>query len=446
VFTDPALQRLEDTILSGGLYDASANVIGLAKGIGFEIYNVKMDNADGFILVREGKGNSKIKSRRIIGVNSKNSLKRKRAFIAQELNRYYLAKLNNDEKDLELSQRDTLVLNKNDFDDNVYCLVKDKGNKDLRCLSEKERREVLEDKDIRGRLIENYRIFFTNLLSIVRADKARQIESMAINELLQYQIVKVENDVELKKDQFQSDIERKRDEQVTSLFERYVDLYTVRENKRIKYREWLFAFCILMAVSIIGISLWMLVKWLPIIAGQYKTTPTQLAAVTDVTPAPSTDGFRLERLLFSVAEASDDLDEVSTSSTVSSSADSENEDINDIKDYIDNALASDASTATKDIVAIVSICVTILSSIFVLLRMIAKYVLPIDEEKNMQEIVKMIQKNDFKHEIVVRLYDKKMYKDLVNYLNMADTTEITNGANKIQQNQKIPSSNDNQTT
>jgi hypothetical protein len=429
MFKDPALQRLENTILTGKLYNASENVIGIAKDNGFEICNVNMDTADGFIYVSEDKENNVKKSRKTIGVNSKNSLKRKKAFIAQELSRYYLAKLKNEEKSLEIAQRDTLVLNKIDFENNVYFHVTDQENNEWTKINEEDRSRELANSTVKDRLIENYKAFFTNILSLIKTDKALQIESSAIKELLSYQIVKVGNDTELRKDQFQSDIERERDEQVTTLFEGYINAYIQKEEKKIKYRGVLFAFCIISASLIIAISLGMLIVGLVLVSNQNKEDLSSSSTVTDMTPAPSTEGFRLERILFSVAEATGEKEDTVGNEIENSSAVMENNDVSEIENYVDSVLSSNTSTATKDIVAIISICVTILGSIFGLLKMIAKYVLPTDEEKSMQEIVKIIQKNDFKHEVVQRLYEAKLCKEIVQYLNKSDAVDESENQN-----------------
>lgn len=419
-----AFLKLESKILDGSLFDEKTDVVALAKENGFQVYNADMDDADGFITVDDNQVIPMFGSNRVIGVNAWKDVKRKKAIIAQELGRYYAQKQSDPDIKLKYTLRDTAILNKENFEENV---LKKSGIPLKTALKSDENIEKART---------NAKKYFDTVLSVpdiaVKTKDAIETDLNESKEVSKYKKSRVDDEKELEKHCFQTDIQIKREEDISTLFKGYVEIFVKREKQRSKYRGWLFGFCICTAFGIIVASLIMLSIWLPIIAGQYRATPTPspTTTVTDVPPAPSTEGFRIERLLFSVAEAAENGEDEANSGTINDSDSLGNDNLGEIKDYIDSALASNSSIAAKDIVAIISICVTILGSIFVLLRMIAKYVLPADEEKSMQEIVKLIQENDFKHWIVRLLWESKEYDSIVTYLNQPKTIENPADPNK----------------
>lgn len=55
------------------------------------------------------------------------------------------------------------------------------------------------------------------------------------------------------------------------------------------------------------------------------------------------------------------------------------------------------SMATEDVVSLVSVCITYLTLVVGILKIITKHIFPAKEEKNITEIVKTIQDNDFQN-------------------------------------------------
>jgi hypothetical protein len=438
-----AYQKLERKILDGSLFDAGTDVVELAKDNGFTIFNAEMDDADGFIAVDDENEIKEFESNKAIGVNARKPKQKKKEIIAQELSRYYAQKQANVGKKLKYALKDTAILDKDNYRRSVLTNLenddKDNGNY-VNAINNGKANDVA--------------VKLNDLLSTpiytIQTDELMEIDPKKTQEIANVKRKRIENQEGLDDYCLQTPIQRKRDQQITHLFQGYVELYKYKEYMRITQRGRLFCFCIIAASVIIAISLLMLGTWLSTLAQQYKTTPTPAGTVSTISASPEAAGEWLERLLINEAKADTATAPEATISpevtltpaasvsqkTSETSADptppiNQQEDDADNKNGdFDNVFASDASTAAKDIVAVVSVCVTILGSIFGLLTMIAKYVLPMDEEKNMQEIVKLIQRTDFKHEVVHILEDNGRAGDIVKYLNMQDTLEEQSDSKK----------------
>jgi hypothetical protein len=406
---DAGLRKLGESILDGSIFEK--DVLSLAEENGFTVYNTAMDDADGFIVVNEKGKLPGYDGHKIIGVNANKDIKMKKELVAQELCRYYALKMSCHNKSIKFAHRSTLILRKDKFNELI--------------IPPETKQAISIEKKLK--MVEN------NINTVL----SQPVYSMAretgedVHDVYEwdetvfcYNSELIRSQDEMTGNPFQSDMQRARDLQVAELLSGYVRLYKQREFHRIKSRGILLWFCIIMAAGLIVSSLVLLFMWIPHVAKSYETTTTAMAVET---PAGGEKGFSVADLFIGVASA----DENTPGETAAGTSAASSFGMGDVKDYVDSVLNSDASNAAKDIVAIVSICVTILGSIFGLLKMVAKYVLPLNEESNMQRFVDTIQENDFKNQMVMMLYRNSMFEDITTYLGMKKDSETQSGTNNL---------------
>lgn len=274
--------------------------------------------------------------------------------------------------------------------------------------------------------------------------------------------------------QHQTECQKERDKKITGFFSTYITLFEEREKNKIQYRKWLFTGSCLLTVGIIAASFVLLFRWMPVIITGYDTAkqPLQLEITVknelddadaaggnlfvitipgDTQPDAAGNSGGDTDAGVSGANEGDDTDvDGSAASGGETNADSSASGDDDLtgamkallEKYLEDnellgmftALVSQAqsggtSDTVRDIVSLVTICLTILGSILAIIRLFSHYILPANEEESMHSLMRTIQQNDFDHEMVLLL--KKNAADsatILSYLTLRSQRLSASGA------------------
>ena len=430
-----AMQCLEDSILKGTLFSERTDVLSLAKANGFTIFNVDVDDAYGSIYIDDENPLPFFNCDMVIGLNAKKNAKEKKEFVAQELCRYFALRYNNAGEKIKLTHRETLVLT----NDNFKRMILEPAENAAKETAETIIKCVVNELDA---VLSKPTEFMVH-----RADKDKDDWGDPWGEWGDWDEDTSREEITSPADLESTDSFEKSEAQeaqewfIAGLLHKYVIMYGDRETQRIESRRIMLWFCMIMAGLLICASLVLIFMWMPTLAGMYSGTEPQ---TNSVEAADDRTGYFLEGILFSAAaaeEANPDETEIMDPNDTITPVDVKTQVKQALDEYFEgDAFGSDlgaslgnldlsaiptddTSQPVKDIVAVISICITILGSIFGLLRMIAKYVLPVKEEERMHTFVDSLQRDSFKRGMVYMLGYEKKFNDILSYLKVTSAEE-----------------------
>jgi len=201
----------------------------------------------------------------------------------------------------------------------------------------------------------------------------------------------VDDDNDLDCEPYVSNEQKKRDMQITEVLTSYVDDYQTRTKKNQIYRAVMFWGCSLLTLAIVVTCLMLLFNWIPIITGQYPTAETE---TQEQPQAADEDGdIDFKQLLSNVDEiiktASDETDYAQMTEMILTLINAATGTATDA----DGTVQADISV--RNVVSLITVCLTLLGAIIGLFKIIALYVFQQNEEKNVIDIVKSLQTNDY---------------------------------------------------
>ena len=309
--------------------------------------------------------------------------------------------------------------------------------------------------------------------------KLKKIEDVDYTQIdVQHDIVYTNHDLNT---QYMTEQQIKRDIKITDFFGKYLLLFKSREEKKIHYRQCLFYGSGIMTIAIIVTSFILLFMWMPKMMEDRDDKPLQMEITLKAEQENTRDSDAVkiivigndddEAVINAVAAAISGRTGGETTLVVqpgnagagigadngNSNGDNNDNSDGDSNDgdgsnsgsstltgalqtivsdnFEDNAfiaaftaLAAEADSGNtgdivKDIVSLVTICLTILGSILAIIKLFTTYILPLDEEDNMYKLMNTVQENDFEHEMALLLIHNKVSADnLVEYLKTCKET------------------------
>jgi hypothetical protein len=207
-----------------------------------------------------------------------------------------------------------------------------------------------------------------------------------LDRIIRASTIEVNDEGELDSAPFVINEQKQRDSQATEILKAYVKDYQDRSDKNKTYRGVLFWGGTSLTFLIILVCITLLALWVPVIIGQYgepaaetKTAETEALDFDQLTekvetlltaPAETADAAALAEAIAQMVEVS-----VGTEET--------------------NATSADLSV--KNVVSLITVCLTLLAAIIGILKIIAQYVFQTNEQANVNEIVKSLQAIDYSH-------------------------------------------------
>jgi hypothetical protein len=201
---------------------------------------------------------------------------------------------------------------------------------------------------------------------------------------------RVSSEDELDEEVYNVNEQKNREIQNTRILAAYVNDFEIRGKANRRYRFVLFCFCICSTFALISLSIFLLLRWIPLITGFYKAQSNTTQQQVETSDSSDTDK----------AQTMDDFAVLMQSAT-------ENTDYAQLTGIIDQMIrysigesadttyVVQADMSVKNVVSLITICLTLLGSIIGLLKIITEYVFQKDESSNVIEIVKSMQSNDY---------------------------------------------------
>jgi len=230
-----------------------------------------------------------------------------------------------------------------------------------------------------------------------------------------YLFLPVNDEEELDNEPYATNEQKKRDMQITKMMAAYIDDYQIKTVANHTYRGVIFWSCTVSVFLIVLMCLYLLFRWIPIITSQYEGNGNTTVVAADTSNDTETTGTTAEQLEAAVAAAAGsgttavETDSEYVKSVVENMFDDivAEIDLETItKEYVIKQLTGGDTEAKSDIsvrnvVSLVTICLTMLGAILGLLKIVAEYVFQKDEDQNVREIVKSLQENDYNHKKAV---------------------------------------------
>jgi hypothetical protein len=202
-----------------------------------------------------------------------------------------------------------------------------------------------------------------------------------------YIVLSTTCDEDLDSEPFISNQQKKRDIQTTNILTAYVSDYQIRVKRNRTYRGVLFWGCSTCTFLIILVSIVLLFRWIPIITGQYENAEQQLTQIAQTEEVNFEQVVKEANSLITTATEETDYAQLAASIGQMLGVSSDQGEQTTIK----------ADMSVRNVVSLITVCITLLGAILGLLKIIAEYVFQKDEEKNVIDIVKSLQQNDYEH-------------------------------------------------
>lgn len=213
----------------------------------------------------------------------------------------------------------------------------------------------------------------------------------------------VSDEEELDSAPFVINEQKKRDIQATTILTAYVKDYQNRADTNRTYRKVLFWGGSGLTFLIILVCIALLALWVPVIIGQYGEPAADTQTAQAETPGFDQLTEKVEELL---AAPMDSMDAAVLAKALTQ--------LIEVSAGTETTVTARADMSVKNVVSLITVCLTLLAAIIGILKIIAQYVFQTNEQANVNEIVKSLQVIDYNH--------KRVEMELKSGKTLSDTT------------------------